>query len=258
MALQPLFDTKNTPMRVICFMSGSGSNVEKIIEHQKMLEADGKFLYDIVAIFSDTKISNAEDIGMRFGIPVRVNSITEFYERNNAKRIDMSLRSDFDRMTLEKLDYFDADVAAYAGYMSIASKVLVDAYMGINVHPADLSITDDAGARKYAGWNAVRDQIFAGEKFLRSSTHLLTDEVDRGPLLMVSKPVKTEFPKDFDRRRKFMVREVVQEHQDRLKEIGDWVIFPKTLQYIAEGRYARDKNGNIYFDGNPIPDGVRL
>lgn len=48
------------------------------------------------------------------------------------------------------------------------------------------------------------------------------------------------------------------EHQDRLKKIGDWVIFPKTLESIADGRYSQDEQGDLYFDDKSIPDGVKL
>ena len=47
-------------------------------------------------------------------------------------------------------------------------------------------------------------------------------------------------------------------NQDRLKEAGDWVVFPMTLQYVAEGRFAADESGAVYFDGEPVPAGLRL
>ncbi len=51
---------------------------------------------------------------------------------------------------------------------------------------------------------------------------------------------------------------VADDYQERLKRSGDWTIFPRTLQYIAEGRYAQDEEGNLFFDGNPIPHGLSL
>lgn len=47
-------------------------------------------------------------------------------------------------------------------------------------------------------------------------------------------------------------------HQNRLKEIGDWVIFPRTLEFLADGRYSQDDQRKLYFDGKEIPQGVRL
>jgi hypothetical protein len=51
---------------------------------------------------------------------------------------------------------------------------------------------------------------------------------------------------------------IVNEHQDRLKEGGDWVIYPLTLQMISEGRFALDDTGGVYLDGELIPKGFRL
>jgi hypothetical protein len=49
----------------------------------------------------------------------------------------------------------------------------------------------------------------------------------------------------------------VEEHQDRLKRRGDWVIYPLTVQLIAGGRFSLDR-GKVYFDGRSAPKGVRL
>lgn len=129
----------------------------------------------------------------------------------------------------------------------------------VNVHPADLSILDSKGRRKYVGDHAVLDAIEAGEEVLRSST-LWTDQgVDTGPLLMVSRPVPVELPEPLDllrqNREKFL--QVAEEHQQRLKEIGDWKIFPRTIEMIARGRFWIDENRRVYVDGQPVPKGYR-
>jgi folate-dependent phosphoribosylglycinamide formyltransferase PurN len=129
----------------------------------------------------------------------------------------------------------------------------------VNVHPADLSIVAAQGERKYVGDHAVLDAIAAGETVLRSST-LWTDEgVDTGPLLMVSGPLAVELPEPLDTLldKKDQLVKVADEHQERLKEMGDWKIFPRTVELIAEGRFALDKDNNVYLDGNPVPQGYR-
>ena len=47
-------------------------------------------------------------------------------------------------------------------------------------------------------------------------------------------------------------------YRDQLKEIGDWIIFPRTLEYIADGRFAQDDEGRLYFDNERIPNGLRI
>ena len=149
---------------------------------------------------------------------------------------------------------FEIDVIALGGYMSYIT-------LGrcVNVHPADLSILAPDGKRRYVGDNAVLDAIAAGETTLRSST-LWTDQgVDTGPLLMVSDPLQVELPDSLDSlvRDKERLIQVSNEHQARLKEIGDWKVFPQTIEMIARGRFAFDESNQVYVDGRLVPQGYR-
>jgi folate-dependent phosphoribosylglycinamide formyltransferase PurN len=152
------------------------------------------------------------------------------------------------------VEAYEIDVLALGGYMSF-----ITLRRCINVHPADLSILTSDGRRKYTGDHAVQDAIAAGEKILRSST-LWTDQgVDTGPLLMVSRPVVVELPIPLEELKKDEKRlaEIAGLHQNRLKERGDWEIFPRTIEMIAKGRFALDEANNVYVDGIPVPEGYR-
>lgn len=247
-------------MRVVGLMSGSGTNLQKILEFQEQLRQEqGVAPYRVVAIFSDTAESKATVIGRAWDLPVITRDIDSFYKKRGAVKTvkteeGRTLRTEFDLNTRAALQPYDARVAAYAGYMSAASGVLVNVYLGINVHPADLAILDAHGERKYRGAHAVRDAIHAGERELRSSTHIIAEEVDKGQILMVSAPLAIEFTPE----RSALVDHIVDAHQTRLKELGDWKIFPQTLQELAEGRFAKDETGLLHFDGQPIPQGIRL
>ncbi len=257
--LQKLYDPRNGQMRVAGLMSGSGSNLRKIIEYErKLTQEQGKSPYKMVVIFSDTGDSKAGVIGEEYDIPVVTHDIHEFYAARRRPRHDMALREEFDAETVVALSPFGAQAAAYGGYMSIATRPLIDAFLGVNVHPADLSITNPDGSRKYRGDHAVRDAILAGEKELKSSTHIIETEVDGGRILIVSSPLEVKLGADFKRDDKEKVRMAAEQHQTLLKECGDWVIFPRTLHYIAEGRFAQDEKGALYFDGKQIPNGVQI
>lgn len=256
--LTPLYDPSNGQMRVVGLLSGSGSNIRKIIEFEKQLKIErGASPFSMVVLFSDNSESNAVKIGKDFDIPVVVRDIIGFYAARGKPRRDMQVRAEFDRETVNALAPYKVSVAAYGGYMSIATQPLIDAFLGVNVHPADLSIREN-GKRKYTGDFAVRNAILNGEKFLRSSTHIIEPEVDGGRILMISPKLEVSLRENFDKNYVSLVKEVANEHQSKLKEYGDWVIFPKTLLYIAEGRFAQDENGSLYFDGKQIPQGLRL
>jgi hypothetical protein len=112
----------------------------------------------------------------------------------------------------------------------------------------------------YVGDQAVLDAISAGETTLRSST-LWTDQgVDSGPLLMVSDPLPVELPKLLTELKKNhdTLITIANEHQERLKEIGDWKIFPQTITLISEGRFALDEHHRVYVDGKLVTNGLRL
>jgi len=240
-------------MRVAALMSGSGSNLVKILQNP----AHGK-AYKVVCVLTDNPESQAESIAKQYGIDYEQNDIDAFYRQKKLKKADLSVRGEFDRETVKLLRPYQPDVVAYCGYMSIASQELVKAFLGVNVHPADLSLLDEAGHRAFVGKHAVKSAILSGEKVLRSTTHIVEDTVDGGRLLVRSAPVAVKLPKDFNPKNDTQVQDVAAEHQNQLKEEGDWVIFPKTLQWIAEKRFEEDATGALYFDGNPVPHGVEL
>jgi folate-dependent phosphoribosylglycinamide formyltransferase PurN len=256
-------------MRVACFVSGSGTNARKIIESS--LTEDSR--YEVSLIFTDVrddrlrrsgeKRSRAKDIADEYGISYECEDIRAFYRERGVKRTDLSLRPEFDRLVVEKVVPHGIDLIALAGYMSITTRPLLEAFEGrmVNVHPADLSIMEGS-ERKYVGIHVVRDAILAGERELRASTHVVREKVDHGEILVVSEPVPVRLPEGVVLEElvqdKKHLRVIVGEHQDRLKERGDWVIFPLTIQMIAEGRFALDGEGNVYVDGASAPRGFRF
>ncbi len=257
MVLTKLYDQAHGVMKVAGLISGSGSNLRKIIEHQRELQILEGSPYEVVVIFSDNHKSNALEIGKDHDIPVVTRDIRAFYKARGKPRRDLTVRTEYDSQTVQVLSSFNVNVAAYAGYMSIATEPLINAFLGVNVHPADLSITE-GDERKYTGDHAVRDAILAGEKQIRSSIHIIENRVDYGRILMISQPTLVNLPGDFDRDNEEQVNSVSDQHQDKLKEFGDWIIFPKTLEHLARGRYSRDEQGNLFFDSSPVPFGIKL
>jgi folate-dependent phosphoribosylglycinamide formyltransferase PurN len=264
MATKPLFDPKESggPMRVAAFMSGSGTNIMRLLEWQHRLKQDeGSSPFEVIFIFSDRSDGSCagEKIALDYCLPYFSYDIRAFHNMKSAKRTvltpeGLAIRKEYDQLSKSLVDFFEIDVIALGGYMSY-----ITLNRCVNVHPADLSILLPNGNRKFVGDNAVRDAIEAGETNIRSST-LWTDEgVDTGPLMMVSDPLPVELPEPVDKLKKDKKRflEVVDEHQERLKEIGDWKIFPHTIELISRGRFALDQDKRVYLDGNYIPDGYR-
>ncbi len=257
MPLKLLHDPKEGPLRVAGFMSGSGTNLRRLLERQRKLEGEeGSSPFEVAVIFSNDARSKAPAIGADFAVPVVIRDMRAWYAKRGADRRDLKLREEFDAETVKMLAPFGAKVAAFGGYMAVATAPLLEAFIGVNVHPADLSITE-GGERKYTGDRAVLMAIKAGEHSIAATTHIVESRVDMGRIMMISPPVGVNVPPDSDLNDPDVAAKVADEHQEKLKERGDWVIFPRTIEDIARGRYAEDEAGTLYYDGEPAPEGVR-
>ncbi len=254
--------SKDRLMRVACFMSGSGTNARKIIERCQQTGAS----YVVALIFTDVKDDTSDkeggkackalDIAKEFGIAYECIDIMDFYKaRGHANKKDLSLRPEFDSLVVSTIEKHDINLIALAGYMSITTMPLLNRYDGriVNIHPADLTIMV-GGERKYIGIHPVRDAILSGEKEIRATTHVVREKVDAGEILVVSKAVPVKLPSSVSVENlikdKELLRSIVEEHQERLKRMGDWAIYPLTIQMIGEGRFALEK-GTVYLDGKP-------
>ena len=92
-------------------------------------------------------------------------------------------REEYDRGTVEILRAFGADLVILLGYTYILTDVMLSAFPGriLNIHDSDLR------ERRYTGLHSTRDAILAGEKETRSTLHVVTEKVDGGPIVSVSR-----------------------------------------------------------------------
>jgi len=249
-------------MRVAGFMSGSGTNIIKLLEKEKSLkQKKGSSPYEVVFIFCDRSDGRCqgERIALEYGLPYFSYDIRTFHRNKGVRRTiatpeGLEARKEYDRTAATLVRAFEIDLIALGGYMSITTLPRC-----VNVHPADLSLLDENGERKYAGDRAVLDAILAGENELRSSTLWADQGVDTGPLLMVSDALPVELPEPLEilRRDEDRLRHIADEHQEKLKAIGDWQIFPKTFELISRGRFSIDEHQRMYFDGKPLENGLK-
>jgi phosphoribosylglycinamide formyltransferase 1 len=114
----------------------------------------------------------------------RVN-ISCLLERRPARDCD---REAFDFETVALLLPYEVDVVVLLGYLFVVTEPLLTAFAGrvVNVHDADLTLRNRDGGPRYPGLHATRDAIFAGERETRSSVHIVTPELDAGPVIALS------------------------------------------------------------------------
>ena len=91
-----------------------------------------------------------------------------------------SEREAFDAETAAMLRRFDVDAVVCLGYLYVITSPLLEAFPDriLNVHDSDLP--------RYPGLHATRDAIYAGERETRSSVHIVTPQLDAGPVIVRS------------------------------------------------------------------------
>ena len=145
-------------MRIGVLASGSGTNLEAILAAR----------LPVVAVIVD-RPCRATDVAADHGIPAEVVRRESF-------------GPDFDRdayteQVVDALRSHHAELVVMAGFGTILSKQIHDAYPGLvlNTHPALLPA--------FPGWHAVEEALAAGVKVTGVTVHVATLDVDAGPIL---------------------------------------------------------------------------
>ena len=90
-------------------------------------------------------------------------------------------RAAFDRLLDEALTRQGVDVVALAGYMRLLSSEFIEMWKGriLNIHPSLLP--------SYKGLNTHARALAEGEHYAGCSVHVVTEELDDGPVLAQAK-----------------------------------------------------------------------
>lgn len=208
--------SSNHPLTLAVLISGNGSNLQAII--------------DAIAAGLPAKINvvisnQAQAFGLvraeRAGIPVRILSHKDFADRNS---YDAALRA--------CLDEYQPDLIILAGFMRILSDEFVGHFQPrlLNIHPSLLP--------KYPGLNTHQQALANGDNIHGVTVHVVTPEVDAGPIIAQAKtPITAEDTVDS---LKAKVQQL--EHQ----------IYPEVIKLYAEGRLQLHNDG-VSIDGQLLP-----
>ncbi len=261
-------------------MSGTGSNARRLLELPDPA-------FEVRLILSDNPGSNAEAIAREHGVECLLLDIRAFCGQGTGPGEGLrnpQKRAAYDRELGRELARRAVRLAALAGWDWVVGPELCRSFLFANVHPGDLRVTDPQGRRRYVGlgWVPSAKAMLAGERFVHSTTHLVTPELDGGPIARVSRPVPVELPAGmspagllppgaglgdvirdirYNGGRRFgetFLYTRARQLQETLKERGDWVEFPVTVQRLARlmlaGRLAVDAAGGPRLDGDSPAD----
>lgn len=219
-------------MRVVVFFSGGASSLKYLLEH----DADLRKRYEIVGAFTDTKDASGIALVRQAGIELECLDIRDWCRAHNKKLTDLEARKEYFAEVGRLIKRFQPDIIMLSGFMRLVTEPLLSEYKHriLNVHPADLTILDEQGRRKYTGMDAVAKAIQVGEKSTRSTIHLVTAEVDAGPVVVLSDPLPIEPGVE------------PKAHQERMKWACDGPAYAKALKLIAEGRAWVDSQNCVH------------
>lgn len=145
-------------------------------------------LYEVVCLLTSEESFAGRGVAALAGVPILSHSINVFCQQRGRRFTDLSLREDYDAVTVERLRPFAPDALLFSSYLLIATEPLLAAWPEriVNVHGSDLARTGPDGCPLYTGLRAVRDAICAGESETRATAHIVTERLDDGPILLRS------------------------------------------------------------------------
>ena len=152
-------------VRVGVLVSGRGTNMVALSEYKRR-EARS---YDLALVASNVPEARGLVVARRLGIPIWAHS---------HKGME---REEFDHLLDVALREADVELVALAGYMRLLSSEFIARWKGriLNIHPSLLPA--------YKGLDTHRRALEAGEIWVGCSVHLVTDELDGGPVLAQAK-----------------------------------------------------------------------
>ena len=149
-------------LAVAILISGSGSNMAQLV---KSMDSEHPAFPSLVI----SNRSNAKGLekARRLGVPTEVIN-DKFYNNN---------KLDFEKKLIHTLKTYNIELICLAGFMKILSKDFINNFKNriLNIHPSLLP--------KYKGLNTHARALEANDTIAGCSVHLVTPELDGGPVI---------------------------------------------------------------------------
>lgn len=194
--------------KIAVLVSGGGTNLQALIDAQKRGEIVNG---EITAVIASNAQAYALERARAAGIPGFVIARKD-YPSSQAMTIALT----------EKLKELGIDLVVLAGFMTILTSEMVQAYPNaiLNIHPA--LIPSFAGAGCY-GLHVHEKALEYGVKLSGATVHFVSEECDGGPIVL-QKAVDV-LPDD--------TPEVLQR---RIMEQCEWKLLPQAVSLFCQDR----------------------
>ena len=201
------------PIRLGVLISGSGSNLQALIDRIAAGTLDATIELVVSSRPSAYGLKRAEEAGLQ-----TLTLSKELYAEPEAA----------DRIIASALMERKVDYVIMAGYMRKVHAPLLDAFPNriVNLHPALLP--------SFKGAHAIQDAFACGVKVTGVTVHFADEHYDCGPII-AQRALAVEEGWD------------VAELERHIHEI-EHVLYPDTVQLLAEGRVHVRENGTVAID----------
>ena len=202
----------NKPHSIVILISGSGSNLQAIIDS---LHNPG--ITKIVCVISNTSDALGITRAKKSNIPTQIVDHTLFPSRQK-----------FETALTASITQYQPDLIVLAGFMRILSDQFINAFPNkiINIHPSLLP--------KHKGLNTHQQAIDAGETLHGATVHLVIPELDSGPIIAQS---TVSIDKN-DTAETLAKKVLLKEHQ----------LYPEVIKWLRYQWITISEEGKITFE----------
>jgi folate-dependent phosphoribosylglycinamide formyltransferase PurN len=204
--------------------------------------------FDLTCALTSEEDFSGRDALRALRIPLATHPIRDFYGRAGRPLTDLATRRDYDRGSVARLAPHRPDLLVLSSYLYLLTDPVLEAWPDrvVNVHASDLARTRTDGRPLYPGLRAVRDAIRAGEKETRATAHIVTAELDAGPILLRSRPFPVSPMADDLRRVGAMhaLNAYAYAHQEWMLETAWGPLLTNAIALLA-GEGARRRAGPV-------------
>ena len=201
-------------LRIGVMVSGGGTNLQAIIDAVAQRKVTNT---EIAAVISNNKNAYALERAKKAGIEAVCISPKDF-----------DSREEFNEKLIEKIDSLQLDLIVLAGCLVVLPEKLIKKYPNkiINIHPSLIPSFCGTG---YYGLKVHEKALERGVKVTGATCHFVDAGTDTGPIIF-QQPVE------------IMEDDTPETLQRRVMEQAEWVILPKAIHAIANGRVTVEGN----------------
>ena len=195
-------------VKIAVLVSGGGTNLQALIDAQNRGEIIGG---EIAAVIASKPGVFALERAQKAGIPGYVIARKDYA---SSREMTVAL--------VEKLKSLDIGLVVLAGFMTIITEEMVEAYPNaiLNVHPALIPSFCGQG---YYGLHVHEKALEYGVKLSGATVHFVSEECDGGPIVL-QKAVEV------------MDGDTPETLQRRIMEQAEWKLLPQAVSLFCQGR----------------------